>query len=441
MTSVSQILPPSNASAFFARQDYWQTRYGKDLVDWYNNALVEHGKRVISAISNALGASFPGADIGYKVPGVSWGMTNPSFPRAAEIDAGLIQTSIDDNADATGHGYQKVIGIGKQLSTASRPVDMYFTAVEEDDDTSVGGGWSQAKSLAFWIAKDAAAQGTSVKAENALSGGVTSDHGWDNIVNAFDWAPYVGLDTLRLADVTSGIGAARYTQFIQRYRPGPASMYIRGTNNAWASTPMTRTGNLWVATGVHFGPNSAQSFKFDTTGDWTKNYGASNQPSTAIANGGNIPVQSNTTYDISFNPSTLAYTSTPSQDPSVSLVGQNQQGVTTPDSGCAYVTNSTRGSVSEISPATRSVVAEIPTGAGANSIAIDKTGSHLYVANVTAHTISVIDTASNTVTANIALSGSPSGMVLSPDSATLYVNIFDQAAIMKVDRPHMPPHC
>lgn len=429
LTAVSQIVPPTDASGFFSRQDYRTTTYGRDLIDWYNGSLVEHGTTVLTAVGDALGSSFPGADLAYKVPGVAWSMTNPDFPRAAEVNAGLIQTSIDDNSDATGHGYEKIIGIGATLSTSSRPVDMYFTAVEQDDDTSSAGGWSQAKSLAFWVATNAAAQGTTIKAENALSGGVTGDHGWDNITNAFDWAPYTGLTTLRLSDVTSGTGARRYEQFIQRYRPGPASMYLRGTNTAWGLTPMHKQSGVWVATAVQFG-SGAQSFKFDVTGDWSRNFGAGGQAGVAVAAGGNIVVAPGT-YDVTFDATTLAYSVTPTGDPAITVPGRVQQGVA--DGTCLFVTDAGRGSVLQISSTSRRVIREIPTGAGAGSIVETPAGDRLYVANVSAHSLSVIDISSARVVDTIALSGSPTGLAVSPDGRTVYVSVYDKATVLTVD--------
>ena len=43
-----------------------------------------------------------------------------------------------------------------------------------------------------------------------MAGGVTSDHRWDNIENAFKWASYNGLTVLRTGEVTDNpIGRTR----------------------------------------------------------------------------------------------------------------------------------------------------------------------------------------------------------------------------------------
>jgi len=67
----------------------------------------------------------------------------------------------------------------------------------------------------FWVAQAADADQVTMKGENALAGGVTSDHGWDNIENAFKWASYKGLTVLRIGEVTDNtIGRTRYQRLI-----------------------------------------------------------------------------------------------------------------------------------------------------------------------------------------------------------------------------------
>jgi hypothetical protein len=216
LTNSTQIQPPSNAGFFFSSGDYRNIKYGKDFVDWYNQSLVTHGKTVLDAVSSALGTSFANAPLGYKIPGVHWAMTNPSFPRAAEVAAGLVQTSVDMNAAGTGHGYTKVVGLAKQITTA-RQVILHFTCLEMSNTYSAP-AYSGAQDLVFWVAQHAQSLGVPIKGENALAGGVATSAGWDNIVNAFDYAPYVGLTVLRVGDVSSGLGMSRYASFIARYR-------------------------------------------------------------------------------------------------------------------------------------------------------------------------------------------------------------------------------
>ena len=252
LTSSTQIQPPSNAGFFFSSGDYRNITYGKDFVDWYNQSLVTHGKTVLDAVSAALGTSFGSTPLGYKIPGVHWAMTNPSYPRAAEVAAGLVQTSVDMNADATGHGYTKVVNLAKQIST-TRQVILHFTCLEMSNGYS-SPAYSGAQDLVFWVAQHAASKGVAIKGENALAGGVATTAGWDNIVNAFDYAPYIGLTVLRVGDVASGLGMSRYASFIARYRqqvtvhyaePASASGYtLHPWNGLTGDRAMTYEGYL-----------------------------------------------------------------------------------------------------------------------------------------------------------------------------------------------------
>lgn len=217
LTDPSEIRPPSDAEGFFNRGDYANIRYGKDFVDWYNQALVNHGFVLLTQVTQALAGAFPNAAMGYKIPGVHWAMTNPAYPRAAEVAAGLIQTSIDFTADATGHGYANIINLAQTLASNGRRVAIHFTCLEMDDQ-SFAPQYSLAKSLVFWVAQHAQRQGITIKGENALSGGITGNPGWDNIDNAFQYAAYTGLTALRIGEVASGLGQARYTNLIQKFR-------------------------------------------------------------------------------------------------------------------------------------------------------------------------------------------------------------------------------
>jgi len=313
VTSISQVQPPSNAGFFFSSGDYRNTTYGKDLIDWYNKSLVDHGELMLDTVLAALGTSFPGAEIGYKIPGVHWSMTGPT-PRAAEVAAGLIQTSVDMSAASTGRGYANIVGLANRVADSGRGVILHFTCLEFNDE-NFAPQYSQAKTLVGWVGAEAGRQGVKIKGENALAGGITSNNGWDNVNQAFDSFPYIGMTVLRVGEVASGTGATRYAQFIQKYRPGGSSwnsLYVRGTNNNWSlGTPMTKSGDVWTATNVSFGTASNQRFKFDVRGDWTLNFGGTGLSGTAVQNGGDIAVTPGTTYTITFNEVTKAYSATP----------------------------------------------------------------------------------------------------------------------------------
>lgn len=325
LSQVSKIQPPDNAEFFFKHGDYRNIQYGKDFVDWYNQSLVDHGKALITNVINTLGNDFPAAKIGYKIPGVHWTMGSPDYPRAAEVAAGLIQTSVDFNADATGHGYANVVGLAKSLSALGRGIVLHFTCLEMDDQ-DFSPQYSLAKSLVFWVAQEAQRQGVTIKGENALAGGVTSDHGWDNINNAFEFAAYSGLTTLRIGEVASGIGQSRYTAFIDKYRGKNSSfpsLYVRGTQNNWGTTPMVKIRSVWSLSNVSFGNTGSERFKFDVFGDWRQNYGGSSLQGNAMKDGDDIGVAANTTYTISFDEAPKTYTAKavagPKTEPVVAL--------------------------------------------------------------------------------------------------------------------------
>lgn len=313
VTAITQVQPPSNAGFFFSSGDYRNTQYGKDLIDWYNKSLVDHGERMLDTVLAALGSSFPGAEIGYKIPGVHWSMTGPT-PRAAEVTAGLIQTSVDMYAVNTGRGYANIVGLANRVADSGRGVILHFTCLEFNDE-NFAPQYSQAKTLVGWVGAEAGRQGVKIKGENALAGGITSNTGWDNVNQAFDSFPYIGMTVLRVGEVASGTGATRYAQFIQKYRPAGSSwnsLYVRGTNNNWGlGTPMVKSGDVWTATNVSFGTATNQRFKFDVRGDWTLNFGGTGLSGTAVQNGGDIAVTPGTTYTITFNEATKAYTATP----------------------------------------------------------------------------------------------------------------------------------
>jgi len=316
LTAQTQIQPPSNAGFFFSSGDYRNTQYGRDFIDWYNKSLVDHGERMLDTVLAALGTSFPGAEIGYKIPGVHWSMTGPT-PRAAEVAAGLVQTSVDMSASGTGRGYANIVGLANRVADSGRGVILHFTSLEFNDE-NFAPQYSQAKTLVGWIGAEAGRQGVKVKGENALAGGITTNNGWDNVNQAFDNFPYLGMTVLRVGEVASGTGQTRYAQFIQKYRPaGTAwtSLYVRGTNNNWGLTPMTKSGDVWTATNVSFGSATNQRFKFDVRGDWSLNFGGTGLTGTAVQGGGDIAVSSSTTYTITFNERTKAYAATPSTPP------------------------------------------------------------------------------------------------------------------------------
>lgn len=220
LTSFSQVNVPGDAESFVVGKDYEDMQYGKDFIYWYNNSLKLHGKRLIAAAAQAFDGAFADIDLGVKMAGVHWKMGDPTNPRIAEITAGLINTTGDYNSSSTGYGYKNL------LSTCvgnGRNVVFHFTCLEMGNE-NWSPAYSRAQDLVFWVANEAATQGITIKGENALSGGVESDAGWNNIDNAFQWASYTGLTVLRIANVTyNSTGKYRYEQFIQKYDDGSST--------------------------------------------------------------------------------------------------------------------------------------------------------------------------------------------------------------------------
>ncbi|MFY0405769.1 family 14 glycosylhydrolase [Solicola sp. PLA-1-18] len=213
--SVRQIAPPADAESFFADGTYSRTRYGRDFVDWYNGSLAEHGERMLTTVATALGRTFPRADLGYKVPGVHWTMTNPAFPRAAEVTSGLISGI----GPRRGHGYARFVALARQVQRETgRHSVMHFTCLEMMDQ-DVAPQYSLAQTLVGWVGDEATRQRVDLKGENALAGGVYSDEGWDNITSAVDDHGYDGLTVLRVGDVADGVGARRYAALIAAQTP------------------------------------------------------------------------------------------------------------------------------------------------------------------------------------------------------------------------------
>ncbi len=221
--SWQRVASPTDADDFFDSGAYRSSRYGRDFVDWYNGALVAHGKRMLTTVTRAVGDRLRYADIGYKVPGIHWQMAPGSpFPRATEVTTGLIQTSVREQDWATGHGYARIVRLAGRIPT-TREVTMHFTALEMDDQVpGADQQYSLAKTLVGWIGDYAARVGTPLKGENALNGGLYDDQGWDNITDAFERWGYEGLTVLRMTDVGSGddktLPRTRYARLIDDLR-------------------------------------------------------------------------------------------------------------------------------------------------------------------------------------------------------------------------------
>ncbi len=94
------------------------------------------------------------------------------------------------------------------------------------------------------------------------------------------------------------------------------SVALRGTFNAWGSSPMSLVANnLWQLDANFTG--SSRTFKFDLYSNWSENYGDNNSDGIAERSGNNINVPSDGNWRITINDQTRAYTV-------VKLSGSNQ---------------------------------------------------------------------------------------------------------------------
>jgi len=221
------------AQPFVDDNDYKDMQYGRDFIDWYNESLVGHGKRMLLAAHNTLDGPLNAVPLGIKIPGVHWQMQCTTHPRLAEITAGLIQTSLNDQARSDAFGYRNVMEMMADVKRSTqRDVVLHFTALEMDNDANCGIGTSMAEALVFWISQGAEDHGLTHRGENALAcvndpeGPASPDNrSWDRIGNAFTFASYSGFTFLRLTSTNDGSGCVpwnlldreRYGEFIQNY--------------------------------------------------------------------------------------------------------------------------------------------------------------------------------------------------------------------------------
>lgn len=239
------------ADQLFLSGAYYKTQYGRDLIAWYNQALVDHGSLMLGLAHRVFsGPNFRQVPLGFKVPGIHWqmgtlGRAQPVAPRAAEIATGILGPSpnfaqgfdLDSERNTKGHGYQNIISLGKALN---RKINLHFTCLEMGNNETGGMGetpnqYSLAKALVGWVAMEAYRQGVSIKGENALSAGLpwTNEDfpgawvdAWDHIDQALERYPYAGITILRLTDVTTAtnptngkaVGQACYQELIAKFK-------------------------------------------------------------------------------------------------------------------------------------------------------------------------------------------------------------------------------
>ncbi len=221
------ILPPSDVSAFFGRGDHFNTQYGRDYIDWYNQSLVDHGQQVLSTAVSIFGqkeSPFYGIDLGAKVPGVAWRVGERQGDnvilgdRLAEVTAGLIRTSRGDwDRDYDGRGYRPLFSMFRSMQPIvagiGNRVVPYFTCLEMPDGDGGPSVKALPHTLATWAGQESERQGLWLKGENALNGNLYNNNSWD-LMRGFLTLPnqhgyYHGLTFLRMSDIVNN-DTARY---------------------------------------------------------------------------------------------------------------------------------------------------------------------------------------------------------------------------------------
>jgi len=101
--------------------------------------------------------------------------------------------------------------------------------------------------------------------------------------------------------------------------------------------------------------------------------------------------------------------------------------------GRAYTANIGGGSVTAVDAGAGAVLAQIPTGAGAEGIDVSPDGRHVYVSNRAAGTLSEIEVASNTVTRTLQVGDFPIRVKVRPDGREVLVSNARGNEVVAVD--------
>lgn len=269
LASPADIRPPGGhlpgngslrAQTFVDDNDYADTAYGKDFIDWYNEVLVDHGRRLLTTAHTEFNGAFAATPLALKVPGVHWQMKScAAHPRIAEITAGLVQTTLNlsDTACARpdAYGYKRILDMVAGVKhTTGRPIILHFTAAEMDNDPSCGSDNSMAEALVFWMSQAATDRGLVHKAENALPCVSTpnDDRSWDHIRNVFSHSGYSGFNLLRLVDHMAGsscnpwgVDRAAYGSFIGDYAAARTTVHLAEWEPCQADQQCTYAIHTW----------------------------------------------------------------------------------------------------------------------------------------------------------------------------------------------------
>ncbi|MCY6354251.1 family 14 glycosylhydrolase [Clostridium sp. ZS2-4] len=211
LTDISEIRPPMDGENFFysSGRAYLDSQYGRDFIEWYNKELVNHGRNMINYAEQAFDNQLSNVQLGIKIPGVHWQINNDSYPRTAEINAGLVNT---DFSQSNGYGYNPILKMAKEFNGK---VTLHFTCLEMSDGNSEP--TSAPKTLVGWVGDAAHNVGLEIKGENGLNGGNDDAWFWNNINDAIDNHYYNGLTILRINDAVYGESNRYYRDLINKH--------------------------------------------------------------------------------------------------------------------------------------------------------------------------------------------------------------------------------
>jgi hypothetical protein len=185
-----------DAEWVFTHQRYIHNAWAREFLNWYNQALVNHGRRIVDLSLNCFDkAIFAGVHLGVKIPGIHWVVSDPDTPRAAEITAGLIATHPTLNSS----NQQEYLRLLKGLLPEGQHdrIAIHFTCLEMINKDYEG--YSRAADLVDWVANAAAECQVALMGENALAGELYGKQGWSQMARALLRDPgYDGLTLLRM---------------------------------------------------------------------------------------------------------------------------------------------------------------------------------------------------------------------------------------------------
>jgi len=231
-----EILPPSNATQFFARQDDRFTVYGRTFFDWYSESLLRSGHQIIcTALQrfSARSSAFRGIELGVKVAGIHWQIGRRTISsvefssRHAELNAGLVRTSDPALYDTNnGFGYSPLLEMFAHLAQRIDPLPftVHFTCAEMPDARV----WHAPRGeyvdcLPFTLLSCFTAKARqlklAVKAENALEGTLSQPQSWTTMESHLKSGRVDGMTLLRASSVVNDrVARLGYCRLVARVR-------------------------------------------------------------------------------------------------------------------------------------------------------------------------------------------------------------------------------